>query len=90
MPYQTVWVKPQVLYRGCGVTVLAAYGDDDVDDPLDFWVVAIPRNEDLSAECDYRSVDLRDLGLGAFRTPKEKRAFIRQAVGDGRLQPVPR
>lgn len=38
MPYQTVWVEPEVLHRGEHVTVLAAYDEHECDDPLFYWV----------------------------------------------------
>lgn len=87
MPYQTVWVEPEVLYSANGVSVLAAYEEDDFEDPLHFWVVPIPEEEDLSAESDFESVDLRDLGMSPACSLEAKLAFIRQAVGEGRLKP---
>jgi hypothetical protein len=91
MPYQTIWVEPEILYQEKEVTILASYHEDEWEEPQCYWVRPIPTGYDLSAEVEFESIDLREIGFrGDFRDEPERLDFIRKAVADGRLKPVRR
>jgi len=91
MPYQTIWVEPEILCQGTEVTILASYHEDEWEEPQFYWVRPIPTGYDLSAEVEFESVDLREIGFrGDFRDEPERLDFIQKAVTDGHLKPVRR
>ena len=92
MPYQTIWVEPDLFLEHNGVKVYHSYKNDDFEDPLFYWFCVYPSG-DTSYEDDKRDFDVGDLstrpkGLREASTivsEAEFAEFIKRAIESGEL-----
>lgn len=73
MPHYTNFCEPDLIKGNKEINVYQAYGDDDFDNPLDFWFIPTPNGVTSEIEETYDSVDIRELGYieGSTQTPEE-------------------